>query len=199
MKALTNREFAGRLTELIYEIREDYRECYNKTELEYVCERLADELRESLSYQTKEYHLLNFYLDEIQDLRNSIDKELNSIYSDFMDDFINIIDYESLCNLFLDLKDPASNKLFDTENEDFDLEFELEEIMSNPNNLAYDLVKDKLDYYFWEGYIPQECYEWGAASDYDKLEWARQVLEEYCYLLSPEEREFIRTNIGREV
>ena len=198
MRTLTNREFAGRISELILEIREDYRNCYDKTELEYICERLADKVRDALSYDFDEYYLVKSYLKEIKTLEDDMELEYYRLHSDFMDDFYNIIDYDCLFDMYYDLKDPNGNLIFVPEDEDFDLVEELEAINSNPNNLAYELVREKAEYYFTEVYIPEETYEWGEAHDYDNLAWAHCTLVENTYLLSPQEQEFMN-NLGKEV
>jgi len=192
MKSLTNREFAKKLTDFIYDVREDYRECYNKTDLELVCEDLADEVRQSLSYSVKEYSLVNSYLDKIEELERDRDNELNCVHDYFMENFLNCINYECLYEMMYDLKDPAGNYIFNFNDEEFNFEVELEEIMSCPNNCAYELVKDQLDNYFCEVYISEEAYEWGETHEYYLLSWACEVLNDYIYLLSPEEREFMK-------
>lgn len=193
MKTLTNRNFVPRLVDMIYEIREDYREAYNKTNLEYICEELAEEIRSSLSYNISgDYYFANLYLDKIEELQDEIRAELDRLHEDFMERYQDIIDSNCLFDMMSYLKDPNGNLLFNFDDEDFDLYGELDEIMSNPNNLAYELVKDKLDEYFYEVYLEDEAGEWGEAHDYDNMRWAEDILLDYVNLLSPEEREFMK-------
>lgn len=195
MNSLKNREFAPRIVDLINEVREDYREAYNKTNLEYVCEDLAEELRRSLSYSMPEYSLVNEYLDKLEELESDRDNELERLHEMFLSEFAYYIDCNCLYDMFEDLKDPNGKQIFNYSDPDFDsdiLENELEEIMSCPNNLAYELVKDKLDMYFFEVFLYEEAGEWGEAHEYDMLSWAYELLTDYIRMLSPEEEEFMK-------